>query len=142
MRVLFFLLISSFNTTSAVTAQTINLNGCLEQISKNEQWIVQDPKQFTCVANKPEFKSIAKTLCSADHSDLSKNYKKFMEFSEKIKIAWARFQSATTPGERTLASAELQDLQRNQSTFGHANGIWEALDAVNLAKYQCEQNPI
>ncbi|OYZ13533.1 MAG: hypothetical protein B7Y39_17420 [Bdellovibrio sp. 28-41-41] len=146
MRVLFLLLISvlssNFPFIAIANAQTINPNACLEQIAKNEQWIVQDPKQYVCITNKPEFKSIAKTLCSADLSDTSKNYKTLQDFSEKIKAAWARFQSATTPGERTLASAELQDLQREQSTYGHTSGVWDALDAVNSAKYFCEQNPI
>ena len=145
MRVLILLLVSSlisnFPFNSTANAQTINPNGCLEQIAKNEQWIVQDPKQFICITNKPEFKSISKTLCTADRSDSSKNYKTFLDFSEKIKAAWARFQSATTPGERTLASAELQDLQRDQSTYGNTSGVWDALDAVNSAKYFCEQNP-
>jgi len=146
MRVLFLLLssvlISGLSSNFTANAQTVNPNGCLEQIAKNEQWIVQDPKQFICITNKPEFNSISKALCSADRSDTSKNYKTFLEFSDKIKMAWTRFQSATTPAERTLASAELQDLQRDQSTYGHTSGVWDALDAVNSAKYFCEQNPI
>lgn len=85
------------------------------------------------------FLSSTKILCSVDESEVSAPYAKFLAYKVKIDEAFAKFQSATNPGDRSLANAELQDLKQAQSTFAYNNGIWDALNLISTLKYNCEQ---
>lgn len=137
MRILFLLLITLFGVTSQSQAKQVS--PCVAQIATNEHWVNLTDAQFGCIENKPDFDSVVKVLCASEQSNISGPYKKFLDFSVRIQGAWAKFQSATNPGERSLANLELQELKQDQSTYAYTHGIWDALNAVNAAKYACEQ---
>ena len=113
------------------------MNQCIDKISNANNWISLSEEQIGCMEINSEFYSSLDVLCLADKSDISKAYDKFLDYKIKIDEAFSRFQAATNPGERTLANAELQDLIRDQKTYGVSKGIWEALDTINFLKYSC-----
>lgn len=112
---------------------------CVAKIATSENWAPLSEKQIECMKNNSDLMSAVKALCLPDESEISCTYAKFLDYKVKIAEAFAKFQAATNPGDRTLASYELQDLKQAQSTYGIANGIWNALDSINRAKYNCEQ---
>lgn len=111
---------------------------CLTKITFHEKWILSE-KQIHCIENDPNFSLTTKRLCSGDQSEVSPSYAKFLKFKVKIDEAFSKLQAATTPGDRALANAELQDQKQAQNTFAVTYGIWDALDLINSLKHNCEQ---
>lgn len=118
---------------------TASTTPCVAKIATGENWAALSQEQIECMENSSDFASAVKTLCLTDESEISITYAKFLDYKVKIAEAFAKFQAATNPGDRTLANYELQDLKRAQSSYGIANGIWAALDSIDRAKYSCEQ---
>lgn len=122
--------ILSFQTVLAATSV------CLTKIAFHEKWALSE-KQINCIESDSTFSLIVKSLCLVDQSEISPSYTKFLDFKVKINEAFVKFQTATNPGDRYLANAELQDLKQAQNNFAVSHGIWDALNSINSLKYSC-----
>ena len=124
---------------SLTFGQVVYAADCLSKIAVQDKWNPLSEKQIECMKGSSELEATIQVLCSADGSEISDHYFKFLSYRDQIALAFAKFQAATNPGDRTLASLELQDLKRAQSNYGISFGIYDALDTINHIKYNCVQ---
>lgn len=138
---LLFALMSVF-LTGHVFANVVDADldkQCIQKISVAEKWSTLTHPQLDCIVSSSGFAKASEVLCTEDRLELSKVYKRFLEYRDAIQSAFEKFRAATNPGDRALANVELQDLRQAQSTYGYSNGIWDALNGINSIKYACGQ---
>jgi hypothetical protein len=113
-------------------------SGCLGKVDQLEKWASTTPQDvISCLAQDTTFATGMTFLCSADQTDYSASFKKYLDFQDRFNSARADFQAAQDPNDSQRLQSELHDIQNDWHVFGYYSEGMVALGQIEAAKFHC-----